>query len=337
MSLALADPEPRLGPSIWTSWVGSRSARAYETARSALAELLRVRGVRRILLPAYACASLADAGRAAGCEVEFFAIRDGLRADSADLGRRLRKGDAALAIDYFGRAPDAALTGLAAARRDVLWIEDRAQALDPGVPPWGDVVLYSPRKLLGVADGGILVADGNLPSPQPADPATAASLWLPQIARLEDPDGSRPQTWYAASQAREGAFQVGRAAMSRLTRRLLDSLPVEPEAEARRRNYAVLAGHLRSHALWPEVELPAFAPLAFPILSDNCEALRQVLAEQRIFCARHWADLPSPPGEFPDAHRIAGRCLSIPCDPRYSSQEMHRVGAALLAALSRRK
>ncbi|MFI4965124.1 MAG: hypothetical protein ACHP9T_07125 [Caulobacterales bacterium] len=240
-----------------------------------------------------------------------------------------------MAIDYFGRPPAASFRELVATHRDVLWIEDRAQALDPGAPAWGDVVLYSPRKLIGVADGGVLVADGDLPA-EPADRETPAGLWVPQLARLEDPDGARPETWFPASQARENAFAVSRAGMSPLTRRLLVGLAIAPEAEARRRNYAVLAGHLAPHALWPDLTSPSFAPLAFPILAADCAGLAQRLAEQRIFCATHWADLPSPPEAFPEAHRIAAHCLSIPCEPRYSSQEMHCVGEAVRAALDGR-
>ena len=37
---------------------------------------------------------------------------------------------------------------------DIFWIEDCAQALVPDVP-WGDWQIFSPRKLFGVADGGV--------------------------------------------------------------------------------------------------------------------------------------------------------------------------------------
>ena len=321
------------GDSIWAAWTEGRSICAFQTARSALAAFLQTRAIRRILLPAYACASLGDAARGAACEIDAFAVDAELDVDVGDLAARLRPGDAALAIDYFGRPPGSGMLALVAERRDVLWIEDRAQALDPDAPAWGDAVLYSPRKLAGVADGGVLAAEGPLPTPESADADSEDALWAPQRARLADIDGCEPASWYPAFQAREAGFKVGRSAMSPLTRDLLKALPIAPQADARRRNFAVLAEHLADFALWPQIVSPTFAPLAFPVVAAEAATLHATLAEQRIFCARHWADLTSSAEEHPAAHRLAARCLSIPCEPRYSAEEMHRVGAAVREAL----
>jgi hypothetical protein len=229
-------------------------------------------------------------------------------------------------VDYFGRPPGEAFMVLAQARPDLLWIEDRAQALDPAAPARGAVVLYSPRKLFGVADGGLLVGAGDLPQPGPAEPGAAAALFAPQLARFDDPDGRDPSAWFPAFQALERGLQVDRAPMSRLSRALLAQIAIQPEVEARQRNYRRLHARLEDWALWPGSDRELFAPLGFPIVVEDAEALARRLAEDGVFCARHWPDLPSPPEAFPQAHALSRRLLCVPCDPRYDEDRMDRVG-----------
>jgi dTDP-4-amino-4,6-dideoxygalactose transaminase len=332
MPLVLPEGSAAAGGDVWAAWIGDgfRHA-AFRTARSALAALLLARGIARLWVPAYICGAVAAGAEAAGCGLRYFAVDRQLQPDTDALARGLEPGDAALAVDYFGRPPGSPLTALAKVRSDVLWIEDRAQALGPGPAPWGEVVLYSPRKLFGVADGGLMVSRADLPQPGAPEPSAAAWLWAAQLARFEDPDGAEPDAWYAASTAREQALRVDHAPMSRLTRRLLERIPFAPEVEARRRNYARLAEHLEEFALWPGAEREGFAPLAFPVVVDDSAALSGRLAGRGLFCARHWPALPSPEPEFPAAHDLSRKLLSLPCDPRYGTEEMDRLGRAVSA------
>ena len=324
MPIALGQAAP--ADSVWSALTAGRHVAAFETARGALAALLEARGAR-LVLPAYSCLTLAAAARGA---VAYYPVDATLEPDVDALAALLQPGDVVVGVDYFGRAPTPAFRALAAERNDVLWVEDRAQALDTGAPPWGQAQLYSPRKLFGVADGGILVADFDLP--QPTEPPADDSIWQAQIARAEDEAGLYPETWFAPSNAREAAFAVTRRAMSPRTRDLLSHIDPRPETAARQRNYAALYAHLSDFALFPDIAEPDFAPLAFPVLTDAAEAAKR-LAAQRIFCARHWPALPSP-ASFAAEHALAARCLSIPCEPRYTEEEMHRAGAAVRAILS---
>ena len=323
------DPSaPSVEGSVWDAWTREAPAvSAFATARAALAGLLRAGETRRLWLPAYCCDTLLKAPLAAGVEVAWYGIDERLNAVTAALEAGLVAGDAVLAIAFFGRAPDEGLRALAARRPDVLWIEDRAQALDTGVASLGAVTLYSPRKLLGVADGGILVGE-HLPSPfgQSAD---EADLWLPNDLRRADPDGSSPEAWFNAFRAREAAFDAAPAPCGPRTLAALRALPLVVEVEARRRNWQVLAARLGALALW-SAEAPIFAPLAFPIVVDDAAVLSSRLAARRIWAARHWADLPSPKS-FVAAHALSGRCVSLPLDGRYDAQDMDRIADAVLA------
>ncbi len=323
------DPStPRVADSVWSAWTRDASAvAAFATARAALAALLGARKIRRLWLPAYCCDTLVEGPLSVGVEVAWYDVDAQLDTDVAGLEAGLVAGDAVLAIAYFGRAPDDGLRALAARRSDILWIEDRAQALDTGVASLGTVTLYSPRKLLGVADGGILVGE-HLPSPT-VEPADEAELWRSNDLRRADPDGLSPEPWFTAFRAREVAFDAAPAPCGPRTLATLQGLPLAAEAAARRRNWRVLAGRLGTVALWPDLA-PTFAPLAVPIVVDDAGGLVARLAAQRIWAARHWADLPSSKA-FAVAHALSQRCVSLPVDGRYDAEDMSRIADAVLA------
>ncbi len=327
-------PLPELGPitgeSLLAQWTAGHTFAAYWTARAALCALLKARRARRIWLPAYACSALAQAASSAGVEICWYGVDDCLSADEARLAEGLRSGDVALVIAYFGQSPASGLLALAASRPDVLWIEDRAQALAVDGPTWAEVALYSPRKLVGAPDGGLLVGRGALPTPESsASPVNAA----PQLARLADPKGLAPETWYPGFQAQEAAFDATPLAMSELTREVLEGINPAPLVLRRRENFAALAEALKDYGLWPDLEI-AFAPMVFPVrIADRDEVVRRMAAE-RIYCAHHWPDLPSPAEDFPGVHALNAELLSIPCDHRYGAEDMARV-AEKLTALAR--
>jgi dTDP-4-amino-4,6-dideoxygalactose transaminase len=305
--------------SVWAAWTaGWPHVAAYRTARSALAALLADRRPGRLLLPDYTCEAIWRHGAVA------YPIGPDLQPDVDRLAALLRPGDAVVGVNYFGRSPSPAFRALAASRPDVLWIEDRAQALEPGAPAWGEVVIYSPRKLLGVADGGVMVS--RSPLPQPAAGPDDDSLWAPEDARAGDPDGNEPQAWYPLFQRREAAFAVDAAPMSARTMKALRAAKIAPIVAARRANWRTLAGRLGEHALWPQLD-PDFAPLAFPILVTDAAASVRALAEHRLWCPRHWADLPGAPG--PAARALSERLVSLPCDQRYGEADMQRLADAV--------
>ncbi len=322
-------PWPDAGPavphSLWATWTTGRTVAAYGSARSALAALLRVRGTRRIWLPAYGCKALAQG--AAACERRWYGVDAHMSPDLAQLARSIQPNDAVLVVDYFGRAPGPELAALAAARPDVLWIEDRAHAMDDAPNPFASVVLYSPRKLVGIGEGGLLVADGALPTPSGPPACRPAEA---QVARAADPEGLRPNSWFPAFQAQEAAFGVDDASMGEPARAALQRISAPWLVRRRRANVAILADHLADLALWPAGG-PAFTPLAFPIRVQDATPLAAALAARGIYCVRHWRDLPSDPAEFPREHRLAGELLSLPCDQRYDAADMLRIVDALRA------
>jgi hypothetical protein len=250
------------------------------------------------------------------------------------LAANVRDRDHVLAIDYFGRSARRDFIALVQARPGVGWIQDCAHRLATG-QEWGDWKLYSPRKLLGVPDGGILVARrGPLPSLQTAAPADF-SFMLPAIARFEDESETDNDRWYAAYARQEATMQVGLQAMSRLSLAIVDACDYHAQCEARHRNFLALHHRLSAWAQFLDVDVD-FAPLGYPIRTSSADAIGAELARVRVFAARHWRALPSPSNDFPKEHRLARELITLPCDDRYNEADMDRVANAVIAALSPR-
>lgn len=288
----------------------------FVNARSALSHLLTERQVNRLLLPAFICPELAAAA-GPGIAIAYYPLTPELSPDLAWLTAELEAGDCVVAVDYFGRPPSPDFRNFVSRRAEILWVEDCAQALAPEI--WAKWALYSPRKLFGVPDGGILVhADGRIAPPRHAG-ADVVAATAPRICADAD--------WrFTAYQEVEAGMRVSAQAMSRLTRDLLASLDPAPVMRRRRENYAVLAGLLPGHAL---IDDPAasFVPMGFPVRVSDRDAVWRRLCGAGVYAARHWAALPSDPVDFAFEHSLSRSIITLPCDQRYDGGDMRRVAA----------
>lgn len=319
--------------SVLSQWTrGGGETWLLHNARSALHALWNGIRPRRVWLPAYVCAEVA-AAVPSGVGTCYFPLSEDLLPRVEFLSTQLRDGDHVLAIDYFGRPPSPEFIALVHARPSVGWIEDRAQAIDPPDTAWGDWLLYSPRKLFGVPDGGILAAHRKALWPLETSPGTDLTFALPSLQRFEDPDEIGNQRWHAAYVREEAAMAVGLQRMSRLSLEVLGAVDARADCAARRGNYRVLYGRLGEWALFPGAEL-CFSPLGFPIRVVSAATLSRRLSEKRIFAARHWASLPSDPSVFASEHRLAQEILTLPCDYRYGERDMLDVADAVHEAIA---
>jgi len=326
---SLLPPPQAGGTGILETWRDGRPYQMFRTARAALAVWLTQRKVTRVWLPAYICPAVADAVQASGASLVWYPTDSRLHACTQTLSAAL-SGDAVLCVHYFGRGIDPALRTLAAQRPDLLWIEDRAQAMYTQGPAFGDALLYSPRKLFGVGDGGLMATTEACPplsAPTDDGPDDGPNDWQANDARAADPQGLTPERWFPAFQAREADMDCAPRPASARTLQCLSQLEWHTEAEARRRNWRLLSARLSDMALWPEADID-FVPLAYPIVVDEAPALQADLARAQIWCARHWASLPAPK-HYGDAHDLSQRCLSLPLDGRYGAEDMQRIAETI--------
>ena len=319
--------------SVLSQWKGdSTGSWALHNARSALHALWQQTRPRRIWMPAYVCCDVASAVPAS-IEVLYYPLDDQLSPRSEVLSERIHDGDHVLAVDYFGRPATVGFISLVNANPKVGWIQDCAHALDGAVNAWGDWLLYSPRKLFGAPDGGILVARRKpLPTITTSAP-TDFSFALPSLARFDDIEETDNKRWYKDYVRAEAAMTIGTQRISRLSLVVLEGSDAQADSVTRRQNYQLLHRRLRQWAFFPEPEV-SYAPSGFPVRVKSAATLSRRLSDFRIFAARHWQVLPSDRQAFPEEHRLADELLTLPCDYRYGEREMQRVSDAMLEAMS---
>jgi hypothetical protein len=318
--------------SILWHWTNGRPFAAFVSARSALDGLIASMAPRQIWIPSYICDGLiADSWRD---RVRYYPLT-GLEPQVASLDRAAGSGDMVLGVDFFGYPPRDAFISFTRRRSDLLFVENRAQALDPGIAPWGDWTLYSPRKLVGVADGGILVAErAGRTVPQPSERPDAIALWTAPLLRYEDFTEENNQAWHEAHQSKKAWMHADRAAMTRLSTWILSRTPIELLAGRRRRNWQTLHDHL---APWlthhADREAAPFGYL-IKVASEQRPAILRGLHAERIFAAVHYPTLPSPADEYPAEHELRRELITLPCDHRYDESIMRVMAERVLGLIA---
>ncbi|UVJ45420.1 hypothetical protein NVV94_07625 [Pseudomonas sp. LS1212] len=301
-------------------------AQAFNSARSALQAFLKCAEVRRLFLPDFICPVMIDAARAAGIEVLRYEVDHRLElAGSPSLG----SGDYLLYVNYFGLMDGYVLHTLAQQYPGQLII-DNAQALFS--PPVLTVpTLYSPRKFVGVPDGGWLL---NAPSVSPM-PVAADSKG--RLGALLGRLGGEPESHYADFIDVEQAIaDDGLLGMSAVTSKLLASLDYPALCQRRTDNFQRVGQGLGELNGFAGVADAPVAALCYPLLLDSAQRARQVrafLLEQRIYVPTYWRELLNDPAAGKAARDLSERLLPLPIDQRYGANDMDRLVSTLYQAV----
>ncbi|MFZ5721735.1 MAG: hypothetical protein ACOY5Y_19950 [Pseudomonadota bacterium] len=321
------------GPSVLDAWTDGRPYAAFVSARAAFMALAALHPQATIWLPAFVCADLAIGELLP--RTRFYPVRDGFAADLAPVDAGAAPGDVVVLVAYFGWPPGGPCRAFAERRRDLVIVEDRAQALGPGLLSLGGYELYSPRKLLGVADGGILVSahGASLPSPPGTIPDNEA-LWRAPDQRAADPTGADNAHWHAANQAKEAAMSAHPLAITGRSLAILRRTPLERLAAPRLANWRRLDTRLRG---WSALASdPPAPPLGYVLRLDpeRRRAVRDALHAERIFAAVHWPRIAAPEAAFPREAAWTRELITLPCDHRYGPGEMDRIAGCVEATLA---
>lgn len=304
------------------------------SARSAIALVLETHRPHKVWLPSFLCAALLDVV-ASRARVHWYPIGADLRPADLTWLEHVGTGDVVVAIDYFGfPAPEAFIT--AARGRGAFVLEDASQALlTAGAGARADAVVFSPRKFVGVVDGGVLcLAAGTAPLPQPtaAPPDSWWRLALEAATRRAAYDrGSADRSWFESFRRAESGVPDGHYAMSQLSADLLTAIDFAEVAERRRSNYGRLLSQLHDRAVLPALA-DGVVPLGFPVRLRRRDRVRQALFANEIFAPTHWPIEGLVPEVFTGSLALAAEILTLPCDQRYEAGDMDQIAEVVTAA-----
>jgi dTDP-4-amino-4,6-dideoxygalactose transaminase len=306
---------------------------ALSNARSAISFLVKSLQAQRIWLPTYFCPTMLDGIDPRLTTVEFYEIDRSLRIADRMWLEDIQQNDLVVLIDYFG-FPGHLEFPFEIKQRGGHVLRDACQALftetdDTCV----DFKLYSPRKFLGVPDGGILTAshdfkfdrEGLLPLPE---------QWLAESVealiqrRVFDEIGGGSKAWFHLFRMVEHEIPVGFYKMSEISRTVLSSnIDGRKVSQARRENFKTLLDGLRGIALFNDLP-EGIIPLGFPVRVENRDAILGKLFEENIYPSVHWNLLGKVPYDldrFLQSIDLSRETFTIPCDQRYNEADMVRI------------
>lgn len=307
------------------------------SARCGIKFLIDTLRPAQVWMPSYLCCSMIDAVDPQVTELRFFEVGYDLEVTSLDWLDVLLPGSLVVLIDYFGFPCDDYVARAARARGAVI-LEDASQALlSTHVGRQSDFLLFSPRKTLGVPDGGILrcLRDGALPPAHLIPPPQ--QWWLKAleacIARREFDKFGGERKWFELFRQLEAAYPLGPYRMSELSETLLEGAFDYPAiAQARRANYACLAESCTEYALIKRLDENT-VPLGFPIRLERRDEVRQFLFDHGVYPPVHWQLEGRIPAQFAESHRLSAHIMTIPCDQRLDRDDVMRISDLLHRAL----
>lgn len=299
------------------------AALRFQSSRAAFLALLRSLRPAAVWMPWYICDAMIEPLRIAGTTVKRYRLAPDLRVQSVDLAQ----GEWLVYVNYFGLCGHQVDDVLNRFPRERVVI-DNAQALF-AQPRDCLATLYSPRKFLGVPDGGYLVTQQAIDMPEAID-QTSLQRCAHLLSRLAQ-DAEAGYTDYAA--AEDSLKNQEPLQMSQLTHRMLASVDYDAVRARRVANFAFLHEELQRYNRFAIRQSEEVVPLCYPYFGAP-SGLREALRAQRIYTPGYWPDVATAEG-VPEFERdLPDSTLFLPCDQRLTRADLAPIVQRILDRLA---
>tara|TARA_R110000796_G_scaffold98443_2_gene205885 strand:+ start:1399 stop:2349 length:951 start_codon:yes stop_codon:yes gene_type:complete len=281
----------------------------FQSARAALYAYLSATKIKTLYVPNYICDSIFPALKSLAVEIKFYSVNERLL--PIDCSKLTKKSDSrVLLVNYFGLLNEQ--IKMLTAVEPELFIVDNSQALFCEHIE-GTTSIYSPRKFLGIPDGGLLRTTEKINIPEHRYDASDNVGHLLLRAAGEVQAGY--ERFLAAEQALECFIPKK---ISVISAHLIKCADINVIKEKRRRNYKILYHKFK---LLNQLQFPinGHVPLCYPLkLGGSVTSICRELIKSAIYLPRYWRS---------DFNGEVGRAmyentLFLPIDERISSDEL---------------
>lgn len=297
---------------------------------------------KTVLLPAYTCQHIVEPFAWHGWAVDFYDIDTDLSVNRASLEKGLEKKPGCLVLQsYYGFPTISGILDLAmnAQNNGVVVIEDITHSFAGcgHIYPSADYFFCSLRKWSGLSDGGFaLASQGSPPLEEPEVPMRAFAKHRSHAqafkARYMRSGNMELKEWYLYiyNQAEELLdHDIGIYRMSNSAFADYEHLDFRFIAKRRQENYRYLLNHVVSEYIRPIFrDLPENAvPMMMPVYIPGFRTrVIDILKNNRIYCPVHWPMPVQLPQDVVIRNGwIYDSIMSIPCDQRYSADDLKRL------------
>ncbi|MCL8536468.1 hypothetical protein M9991_06265 [Chryseobacterium gallinarum] len=276
--------------------------------------ILRAKKRSKIYLPYYTCDVILEPIKKLNLDYEFYDVDFNLE-PLFDYSH-IKEDEFFLYTNYFGIKDNFIKTLIQKIPQNI--IIDNAQAFfSPVIRNISQ--FYSPRKFVGVADGGFLYTDKKLDQELEKDESYQRMSHL-----LKRIDLSAEQGYTDFSENDKSLENQPIKRMSNLTKRILSGIDYEKIKTSRRENFHFLHENLKEKNFLPIELSEESVPMVYPFRT-NAKHLKKKLTDERIYCATYWPNVLHWCDESKNAYFLTKEIIAIPIDQRYSIEEMKKI------------
>ena len=285
----------------------------YYSARSAFYDLLKNVPIEKVWVPKYICDSMIDPLLLLNIEIFFYDLNQDF---TPLLPEKLIPNEYLLYVNYFGLCTSIQKKILQKYPAKQI-IFDHSQAFF--VQPFDCfATIYSPRKFLPVAEGGLLVTRENI-IPSYYERTTDEMVQQYQHGLIRSV--STATQAYDVFQGNENIFKdCLPKKISKITEQMLESFDYVNFKEKRLKNFKFLHSQLGEYNQLQINLGEVDSPLTYPMLLD--EKISNILIKSKIYTPTYWLDGLKRVSENSFEYKLISNMTHLICDQRYGEKEM---------------
>lgn len=295
----------------------------------------------KVLLPSYLCPSIIQPFKELGIKYEFYKSRKDLSIDLEDIEIKIKNGFTSLFfINYFGFYQSIEIIDKLRElkkEKEILIIEDCTHSLlsynnEPFDYSIGDYQICSLRKWVGIPDGAMIISkehniNNNL---KLRYNDFIINRLISQLLKNEYLINDKNDKDYflklfnISEELCDKEILISK--ISDISLNLLNGYNFDDIKRKRFKNYRFLFDNF----VKDDFIKPLFynldetiCPIGFPIIVNNDrDRLRKYLSNNDVYCPIHWYLNDIIPNYYEESNYISSSILTIPCDQRYSIDDM---------------
>ena len=307
--------------SVHATWLDEKNYLTFSNARSAILAVRQKFKSCKIWIPEIFCGIFENEH-----EISTYLLNEkSFEPDLEFLEKALQANDTVVVPDYFGIEPSNEFMNFVKNNIDIHWIQDATHNLNPR-RYWGDFTVFSPRKLFGVLDGGILIQNNiekYFKFPTLKNKQISKIINFAPVFRRVDTLDLGMKTWFRMYQNGENRISSEPQDILNITKWQLKRIDMNRLIIARRRNFNVLDTALNSMKVQELVFDENATPFGYPIYIEDRDEVQRKLSLLGVYAAVHWRTSSSLKTKRQESHHNLQ--LTLPCDHRYNSHDMLRI------------
>jgi len=302
----------------------------------------------KFLLPSYLCPSVLKPYKELGMKFVFYEIKDDLTINLEDLASKINDNiQGVLLIHYFGFPIDnndfEKIKKMIQKYKSLKVIEDVTHSMFTQDISIGsevsDFIFSSIRKWIPIPDGGVVFSNYSLIEKDFESPYNKFSFYnmvsqfIKQNYHYINHDVDKE--YYLSLVDRAADYYENSIEISKITdfsREIMEAINYSDILKKRQANFAHLLSNINNlnnniiKPMFNKLPLGVY-PLGFPVWVNKRNELRDYLINHKIYPPIHWK-LPeeiNQSNEFDLSIKLSNKILTIPCDQRYSIEDMNRI------------